>query len=172
MGHANSNAVSIDPGKTYDLPELIDIAERSHPETRVAWEEARAAARAVGLSESAYYPYLTALASETFEHQLFALTSVFPANAVEENAGLELDWLLFDFGGRKAEVAAAWDKLMMANVNFNATHQQIVFALTKSFYDYNTAREQVDVAESTLRAAQIVTQAAQARLDNGLATNP
>ncbi len=172
MGHANSNAVSIDPGKTYDLPELIDIAERSHPETRVAWEEARAAARAVGLSESAYYPYLTALASETFEHQLFALTSVFPANAVEENAGLELDWLLFDFGGRKAEVAAAWDKLMMANVNFNATHQQIVFALTKSFYDYNTAREQVDVAESTLRAAQIVTQAAQARLDNGLATKP
>ena len=172
MGRDRSDAVSIDPAKTYDLPELIDIAERSHPETRVAWEAARAGARAVGLSESAYYPYLAAVASENFEHQLFALTSVFPGNAVEENAGVELNWLLFDFGGRKAEVAEAREKLMMADVNFNATHQQIVFALTKSFYDFNTARQQVEAAEISLQAAQTVTEAAKARFDNGLATKP
>jgi len=29
------------------LPELIDIAERSNPETRVAWEQARQAAKAI-----------------------------------------------------------------------------------------------------------------------------
>src|SRR5215510_8243463 len=29
---------AIDPRKTYNLAELIDIAERSNPETRVAWE--------------------------------------------------------------------------------------------------------------------------------------
>jgi outer membrane protein len=172
MGRDRSDAVMIDPAKTYDLPELIDIAERSHPETRVAWEEARAGARAVGLSESAYYPYLAAVASADFEHQLFVLTSVFPGNAAAENAGVELNWLLFDFGGRKAEVAAAREKLMMANVNFNATHQQIVFALTKSFYDFNTARQQVEAAEISLQAAQTVTEAAKARFDNGLATKP
>jgi TolC family type I secretion outer membrane protein len=172
MGRDRSDVASIDPAKTYDLPELIDIAERSHPETRVAWEAARAGARAVGLSESTYYPYLAALASEDFEHQLFVLTSVFPGNAVEENAGVELNWLLFDFGGRKAEVAGARERLMMANVNFNATHQQIVFALTKSFYDFNSARQQVEAAEITLQAAQTVTEAAKARFDNGLATKP
>ena len=48
--------VSIDPRKVYNLAELIDIAERNNPETRVAWERARQAAAAVGLSESAYYP--------------------------------------------------------------------------------------------------------------------
>jgi len=172
IGRDRADAVSIDPAKTYDLPELIDIAERSHPQTRVAWEAARAGARAVGLSESTYYPYLAALASENFEHQLFVLTSVFPGNAFEENAGVELNWLLFDFGGRKAEVAGAREKLMMANVNFNATHQQIVFALTKSFYDFNTARQQVEAAETSLQAAQTVTEAAKARFDNGLATKP
>src|SRR5262245_19049670 len=51
---------AIDPRKTYNLAELIDIAARSNPETRVAWERARQAAAAVGLTASAYYPYVVA----------------------------------------------------------------------------------------------------------------
>ena len=170
IGEVNSNAVPIDPQKTYDLPELIDIAERSHPETRVAWEQARAAANTVGLSKSAYYPYLAALASEEYAHELFALTSVFPGNAIEENAGFDLSWLLFDFGGRKAALAEARQGLMLANVNFNATHQQIVFAVTEDFYNYNTSRQQVQAAQSTLDAARTVADSAKARFDNGLGT--
>lgn len=164
-------ATAIDPAKIYDLPELIDIAERSHPETRIAWESARQAAAAAGLSQSAYYPYLAASAAATFEHgPASAVTEVVSANAAEENAALSLEWLLFDFGGRGAAVAAAKDRLMQANVSFNATHQQIVFGVTKSFYNFNTARQKVTVAESSLRAAQTVGDAAQARFDHGLAT--
>ena len=170
IGRRNANAVSIEPEKTYDLPELIDIAERSHPETRVAWEQARAQAEAVGLSKSAYYPCLAAVASEDFEHGLFAINSVFVADAFEENAGFELHWLLLDFGGRKAAVAEARQKLMRANVNFNATHQKVVFAVTESFYGYNTSRQEVGAAQSTLQAAQIVADAAKARFENGLGT--
>jgi TolC family type I secretion outer membrane protein len=170
MGQTNSNGVPVEPEKTYDLPELIDIAESSHPETRAAWEQARAAAGAVGLSKSTYYPYLAALASEDFEHSLFALASVFPGNAVEENAGFDLNWLLFDFGGRKAAVAEARDQLMLANVNFNATHQKVVFSVIEGFYNYNTSRQQVEAAQSTLEAAQTVAEAAKAKFDNGLGT--
>ena len=39
--------VSINPRKVYGLADLIDIAERTNPETRVAWERARQAAAAV-----------------------------------------------------------------------------------------------------------------------------
>jgi outer membrane protein TolC len=172
LARNTTNGVAIDPATIYDLPALIDIAERSHPETRVAWEAARAQAQAVGLSESTYYPYLAAVASENFAHQLSVLTSVFPGNIVDESAGVELNWLLFDFGGRAAQVAGAREKLMMANVNFNATHQKIVFELTKSFYDYNIARQQVEAAQSSLQAAQVVSDAARARFENGLATKP
>jgi len=172
LAASSTNGVGVDPAKIYDLPALIDIAERSHPETRVAWEAARARAQAVGLSESTYYPYLAAVASENVAHELNVLTSVFPGNAAEESAGIKLNWLLFDFGGRAAQVAGAREKLMLANLNFNATHQKIVFELTKSFYDYNIAREQVEVAESSLQAAQIVSEAARARFENGLATKP
>jgi outer membrane protein len=169
---SNSLAAPVDAEKVYDLPELIDIAERSHPQTRIAWEHARQAARAVGLSESAYYPYLAASAAAGFQHELATLFTVFPANGIEETAALDVKWLLFDFGGRKATVAAAKEQLMAANVSFNATHQQIVFTVTKSFYDFNTARQKVTVAESALQAAKTVGEAAQARFNNGLATKP
>ena len=47
---------SLDLQKRYDLVELIDLAQRLNPETRVAWEAARQAAIGVGLVESAYFP--------------------------------------------------------------------------------------------------------------------
>src|SRR5215467_4626433 len=51
------------PEKRYTLAELIDLAQRTNPETRVAWERARQAAAAVGLVESEYYPVLALSAS-------------------------------------------------------------------------------------------------------------
>src|SRR6266705_2711119 len=55
------------PEKRYTLAELIDLAQRTNPETRVAWERARQAAAAVGLVESAYYPYLVAAAAGGYD---------------------------------------------------------------------------------------------------------
>jgi hypothetical protein len=48
----------IDLQKRYNLVELIDLAQRLNPETRVAWEAARQAAIGVGLVESTYLPVL------------------------------------------------------------------------------------------------------------------
>ena len=98
----SGSPVKIDPKKAYDLPELIDVAERSNPETRIAWEQARQAAKVVGLSESSYYPYLAASAASGYQHQLAVLQSAFLADAAEQNVALDMKWLLFDFGGREA----------------------------------------------------------------------
>src|SRR5262249_59589431 len=50
----------IDPNHVYSLVELIDIAQRPNPATRVAWEQARQAAINVGLAPAAYPPALAA----------------------------------------------------------------------------------------------------------------
>src|SRR5882724_1464382 len=42
--------LNFDPEKAYSLPELIDLAESHNPETRVAWERARAQAAAWGVA--------------------------------------------------------------------------------------------------------------------------
>src|SRR5437868_8724929 len=190
-----ASRVSINPRKVYNLAELIDIAERNNPETRVAWERARQAAAAVGLSESAYYPYLAASAAAGYDRAFIP----FPSLRVNEKkllanpslsdvtitgggslvaatrvsrAELNAKWLLLDFGERSAVVAAAKERLMMANVGFNGTHQKIVFQVTDRFYQLGTAHQKVLVSQSALEAGQTVEQAVQARVDNGLATKP
>ena len=70
----NRAGVQIDPRKVYDLPELIDIAQRNNPETRVAWERAREAAAAVGLVASTYYPYLAASAGAGYSRMFPSLS--------------------------------------------------------------------------------------------------
>src|SRR5580704_16450160 len=46
----------IDPQNSYTLAELIDLAEQHNPETRVAWEEAKAKAASLGIARSTLYP--------------------------------------------------------------------------------------------------------------------
>jgi outer membrane protein len=180
--------IAIEADKVYDLPELIDIAEHNNPQTEAAWERARQAAQAVGLTEASYYPYLVASAAAGYERAFlpFPTLKVGPnlssvsivgggtltADAAAEGVALNLKWLLFDFGERKATKMAAQERLMMANVGFNAVHQLIVFDVTRRFYALDAVRQKVAVAESSLSAAKTVAEAASARLTNGLATKP
>jgi len=186
-----TSRVSINPRKIYGLAELIDIAERNNPETRVAWERARQAAAAVGLSESAYYPFLVSSAAAGYDRAFipFPTLTVNPTHPSLSNVRitgggslvteaqvyrgeLNAKWLLLDFGERSAVVAAAREQLMIANVGFNGTHQKIVFQVTDRFYQLGTAHQKVLVSQSALEAAQTVEQAVQAHVDNGLATKP
>ena len=61
----------IDQQKRYSLVELIDIAQRVNPETRVAWEAARQAAIGIGLVESEYFPVLTLSALGGYQSEAF-----------------------------------------------------------------------------------------------------
>jgi outer membrane protein len=171
-------APSIEPDKVYELAELIDIAERSNPETRIAWESARQAALSTGMAESAYAPVLAASAAGAW--QLFPVpipTTLVPQgwfNTKSEFAIplLTLKWLVFDFGGREASVDAARELLASANFTFNATHQKIVFDVTRAYYSLNEVRGRVDVASAALSSAKTVEDAVESRRARGLATLP
>src|SRR5580698_2190019 len=54
-------AVTLDPAKIYTLPELVNIAEQNNPETRVAWQNAKARAADLGISKSTLYPTMAAV---------------------------------------------------------------------------------------------------------------
>ena len=208
----------INPAKIYDLPELIDLAERNNPETRIAWERARQAAAAVGLSKSSYFPYLMASAGAGYDRAFIPFPTLqvdqrqlvqqieqalpqiaanpqaalqkletqnpklpnvsiagggaLATDAVASRVALSMKWLLFDFGERRAIVDGAKERLMMANVGFNATHQKIVFEVTQNFYALGNARQKVIIGKSAFHAAQTVEEAVKARLDRGLALKP
>jgi outer membrane protein len=167
-----------DPQKDYDLSELIDLAERANPETKVAWEQAKQSAAAVGIAQSEYYPLLALRATADYLRQPVpvpesATTAGYLDLRTEQAQPVAtLEWVLLDFGQRKSGVLAAKNLLLAANLGFNARHQEIVFNVQSAFYEYCKARGRIDVAQSALNSALNVQQAVEERYKDGLATAP
>ena len=164
------------PRKQYELPELIDLAERTNPQTRAAWEMARAAAAAEGLVESQFLPQLSFEALGGYEHTpLPAPKDLVPQGYFESHTqefipSLALKWLLFDFGRRDASMQAAKADSFVANVAFTGTHQSVIFSVSQAYFDLGAARGRLHAAQKALSTAQTTQDAANAKRNNGLAT--
>lgn len=99
---------NIDPTKTYSLAELLDLAEAHNPETRVAWERARAQAAALGVEHSEVYPTLAAVVlSGTGRSNVLVGNEFFPQTIQNFEVGLDLNYTVFDFGTRSGRIDAA-----------------------------------------------------------------
>jgi outer membrane protein len=162
--------------KPYDLAALIDLAERTNPETHAAWEEARAAAAAIGLAEAAYLPQLSFQAIGGFEHTPLPAPKdlvpkgYFVSDTREVIPSVALKWLLFDFGRRNAALEAAKADSFVANVAFTSAHEALVFAVSQAYFDLGAARGRLRAAQKALSTAMTTEEAATAKQSNGLAT--
>ena len=168
---------AFEPGKMYDLPALIDLAQRSNPTTREAWERARQAALAVGLVESSYLPELSIEALGGYQRTPLPIPSslipkgYFTSETREIVPTLALKWLLFDFGRREHAEDAARANSFVANVTFTGAHQKLIFAVTRDYHAFGSARDKRGAAEKALQTAEIDSAAVQAHRANGLATS-
>jgi outer membrane protein TolC len=164
------------PHKQYDLPALVDLAERQNPNTRAAWEAAREAAAGIGLAESAYLPQLSLQAIGGLQHTpLPAPRNLVPAgyfvsDTREVIPALALKWLLFDFGRRDAQVQGARADSFVANVAFTGAHEKLVFDVSHAYFDLGAARGRLHAAQKALSTALTTEEAATAKQNNGLAT--
>jgi len=168
----------VESNKAYELAELIDLAERLNPETRLAWSHAKEAAAAVGLAKSEYYPLLALQATAGYAR------APIPLPLSPENAGFmdvkdqelrpvaTLEWVLLDFGRRAADVRAARAQLLAANLGFNARHQQIVFRVQTAFYQLSSVIGRITAAQASLDSALKIQEATDERFTNGLAAAP
>ena len=162
-----------DPAKTYNLSELVNIAEQNNPETRVAWENAKARAADLGIAESTLYPSLAAAALAGSTRNDIFFGPDFQRQTVETFSPVFLlDYIIFDFGQRSQEISISRSNLLAANFQFNDTHRRVIFLVMQTYYRLLDSKGQQDAAEANLKNAQTVQQAAEARLQNGLATLP
>jgi outer membrane protein len=101
----------IDSTQTYSLAELIDLAERHNPKTRVAWERARAQAAVFGVARSEMYPTLAAAAlSETGRSEVLFEGRFFRQTVQDFDVVPELNYTVFDFGARSGRSRQRWGK--------------------------------------------------------------
>ncbi len=168
-----TGAAVLDPVKIYSLSELVNVAEQNNPETRVAWENAKARAADLGIAKSTLYPTLAAevLAGTTRAGIFFGPD--FQRQTVETFTPVfVLDYVIFDFGRRTQEISISRSNLLAANFQFNDTHRTVIFAVMQAYYRLLDNKGLEDAAEANLKNAQTVDQAAEARLQLGLATLP
>jgi outer membrane protein len=164
---------AVDPSTTYSLAELIDLAEAHNPETRVAWERARAQAAALGVARGELYPTLAASAlSQTHRDEVYLNTRFYRQTIQSFDLALDLNYTVFDFGARAGRIDAAKAELLAANFAFNDVHRRLIFQVASAYYQLLDAAGQESAARANLANAQAVEQAAEASLKNGLATLP
>ena len=163
----------LDLAKIYTLSELVNVGEENNPETRVAWENAKAKAADLGIAQSTLYPTLAAAAlAESTRLDIF-FGSSFQRQTVETFSPVfVLDYVIFDFGRRSQEISISRSDLLAANFQFNDMHRKVIFQVMQAYYRLLDTIGQQDAAEANLKNAQTVEQAAEARLQNGLATLP
>lgn len=160
--------------RAYELPELIDIAQSHNPATRLAWQQARQAALSEGMVSATFLPVISASVIGGRQRVGGSVDNGLPGlrdpsvTVGGVTPTVTLQWLLFDFGQRRALHAAARHNSNAANVLFNGAHQKIIFDVTRAYFLYGAARSRVRIAGQTLANSQAIEAAVQERLDKGL----
>ena len=166
---------TINPAKHYSLADLVDLAESNNPTTRVAWDEAKRAALAAGIVESAYLPQITAGAltgwqSAGVKSTAAGLGSSSSSSLTGTVGAVSMQWLLFDFGERVAVIDAAKQLSVVSNIAFTEAHQQVILAVALAFYANSAAKARLATATQSLKNAETVQAAAEDRYTHGVGT--
>lgn len=160
---------------SYNLAELIDIAQSTNPATRIAWDAARNSALATGITRSAYLPELTATIVGGYNYQKHsrnARTSTAP-KTIEGNGevqSLGMRWLLFDFGKRSALLESARQTSLASNISFTAAHQKLIYSVASAWYLYMATQARLKLVRQSLNNANRIEAATQTRLHHGEGT--
>jgi outer membrane protein TolC len=160
-------------GKGYDLPGLIDLAMLQNPDTRGAWEAARAAAAGWAIKRAPFYPLLSVSGESGYERAMDLVPKHWGTLKNWQSVDmLRLDYALVDFGRRDAAAESAREQLVAANFQFNREIQTTIFAVEKNFYLLAAERAGLDAAHAVVALAETDLRAVQRRHAMGLATKP
>jgi outer membrane protein len=148
------------------LTEVVDYALCNNPQTRLAWANARAQAAAVGVAESAYLPSLSLNAERS-------RNSIDDAGVAyyQKSASLGVSYLIYDFGGRAANLESARQVMTAVAATQDAALQSVFLAAVQAYYQSYATRAAVDAAAEAERAASESLKAATARHRIGTATS-
>jgi len=151
------------------LGDVIDVALRNNPVTRVSWAQARAAAAEYGATRGSFLPTITGSATVSRNKSV-------PVNGGESiertqvNPAVTLSYLLLDFGGRSGTIDAARQNLFAADLTHNATIQNVVLQVETAYFTYMANNALLGAERSAIAEAQANLSSAQQRDSVGLAT--
>ncbi len=151
------------------LADLVDLALRNSPQTAEAWAQARSAAAAFGSKRGEYYPTVNIGGNVSRTQGSFANGAITYAQR-SYGPTADLEWLLYDFGGREASVEETRQALYAADWTHNAVIQNVILQVQQTYYQYVTAKALLEAERASYKEAQTSFEAAQERHKAGVAT--
>ncbi|MBR4126584.1 MAG: TolC family protein [Alphaproteobacteria bacterium] len=149
------------------LADVINLALCQNPQTRKLYMGALATAAEYGQTKADYLPELDFSAginqSDTTVHHGQ------DSNSTAVSAGINLNWLLYDFGGREASNESIRQSLNAALASRSDALQSLIFDTAKAYFYILAAQEEYDNSNATLAAALSAFEAASKRYELGLA---
>ncbi len=157
----------------HGLASLVVFALENNPSTRATWERCKAAAAQWAMVESLYLPRLWARGFVGYVQEATAQdTGTVTTTGPQGDLGLELTWLLVDFGRRDALSEEARRALMASNQTFNRALQTLVFEVQTAYFDLDAAIALEETTEQGVETSRVQLDAVEDKLRHGLAIMP
>ncbi len=127
-----------------DLLEVVERAMCSNSEARQAWVSVKIQAAQVGVAKAAYLPTAEANVSYSRGPNSYQVKDTpelsFNSKTSTRNIGVNANWVLFDFGLRRANLESARQLLIAANATQDLTLQKVFVAAAQAYYDLISAK--------------------------------
>ncbi len=161
----------MESGKPLNLTDLMDIALENNTQTRTYWFQSKIYAANVGVARSAYYPQVSVGAQIYRSKVKFGSIPIPSVGSYYETGygpSAQINWLLFDFGKREADILSAKEALRAANFDYNQIIQDVVLNVNVAYYEFYSAKGSVRAAELSLQDALTAYDSANARFKEGV----
>ncbi|MDR3748069.1 MAG: TolC family protein [Acidobacteriota bacterium] len=152
----------------FPVPTVADLEEQAltkRPDLKRVESERSAQAKSISMTKGAFAPRLNVFGS-------WETDSPSPGWNGGNNwiAGAEVQFDLFDGDSKRAHLAVERAKQERATAMRDAFRDQIRLQVRKAYYDYDAARQQVEVARGAIQQAEESLRINQNRYDGGLTT--
>lgn len=148
---------------------LARYVERSlcaNLDTRAAWQRVQTQRAQVGAASSGYYPSLNISASSSRDFG----DRIAGTDPDQRTLSANASWLLYDFGGREADVSQAKNTLASLQASADASIHSLAAQAVTAWFNRLAAEASVDSAKSSLAAAKETAEAAEKRIKVGVGT--
>lgn len=164
-------------GQELDLYELLDVALKRNPATRIAWHQIGVASAAKKKTDSVFYPSVDVSLKGIRAEQLG--TPVVDENKavrMKQNLStvfspeLDIHYSLFKFGAHNEASQAALRNLEAAHFQLNQAIQDVIFHVASAYFGLDSALATVEANQQNLEDAQVALDVARNRHESGLAS--
>ncbi len=159
-----SDCPDIQTQEQLTLAQVINRVLCANTDTRAAWQRVQTQQAQVGVAQSAYYPNVNVSAGLALSGEQIGQGDNTRQYSISSN------WLLWDFGGRRAGLEQAKLTLSALQQSADLRSQERAIAAVQAFFQQLASQDNLTAAKASLQAAEETAKAAQRRFSLGSAT--